>query len=109
MGSLCKLSFKHQNGHEYNVAVSPLAADWDLRGFRGYDVTQQPPVQWLTKDELAEVQSLALFQKFCSKCAKRILHYAKMDPEEVAKKVGKPKRLTADDVAKTQHVMRKTA
>lgn len=66
-------------------------------------------MQWLTKEELAEIQQLSIFQKFCSKCAKRILHYAKMDPEEVAKKVGKPKRLTPEDVAKLQKIMRTTA
>lgn len=39
MGNLCKLVFKHSNGHEYKITLSPLVKDWDLRGFRGLDAT----------------------------------------------------------------------
>lgn len=55
------------------------------------------------------MHELSLFKKFCKKCAARILHYARLDPEEVARKIGKQYRLSADDIAKTQRIMRKTA
>ena len=33
------MRFKYANGHEYGVTASPVADNYDLRGFRSYDIT----------------------------------------------------------------------
>lgn len=104
---LCRARFKHGE-HVYGLSLSTLGDDYDKRGFRGYDLTEQPPIQWLSKDENAQFMKLSIVDKFLRKCISRITEYVSMDPEDVVKEIGKPDEVTAKDVAKTQSCIRRT-
>lgn len=67
---LCRMRFKHGE-HMYGISLSPVNGDdteYANRGFRGYDLTLQPPIQWLSKEENSQVMGLSLVDKFIKHC-----------------------------------------
>lgn len=104
---LCRLRFKH-GAHVYGMSLSTLGEDYDSRGFRGYDLTQQPPVQWLSKEENMSFIQLNIVEKFLRKCVEKITTFVDMDPEEVYKKINAPDKISVKDIAETQSKIRKT-
>lgn len=105
---LCRMRFSYSNGHEYGVTISPIGENYANRGFRSYDLTEQPPLQWLSKEENADLMKLSLFNKFIRFCIKRIQKYVEMDPNEIYKKINNPEKIEVKDIVKTQTVIRKT-
>lgn len=105
---LCRMRFKYSNGHEYGITASPVEDNYKNRGFRSYDITAQPPLQYLSKDENADMMKLSLFGKFIKHCVNRMQKYVDMDPNEVFEKINNPEKITVEDIVKTQTVIRKT-
>lgn len=98
---LCRMRFEYSNGHEYGVTISPIAENYENRGFRSYDLTEQPPLQWLSKQENADLMALSLFNKFIRYCINRIHKYVEMDPNEIYEKINNPEKITVDEIVKT--------
>lgn len=71
-------------------------------------MTEQPPLQWLSKEENADLMKLSLFNKFIHFCIKRIQQYVEMDPNEIYKKINNPEKIEVADIVKTQSIIRKT-
>lgn len=105
---LCRMRFKYDNGHEYGCSISAIGKDYEHRGFRSYDLTEQPPLQWLSKDENADLMKLSIFNKFISKCIQRIRQYVEMPTEEIFDKINNKEKITINDINKTKVVLKKT-
>ena len=105
---LCRMRFKYSNMHEYGVSISVVGQDYELRGFRGYDITAQPPLQYLSVQENDDLMKLSLFNKFVRYCIKRISKYVNMDPEEIYAKINNPEKITVEEIEKTQRMIRNT-
>lgn len=105
---LCRMRLEYANDHQYTMSINVVSKLYNHRGFKVCDVTQQPPVQWLTKDETLDFMKLSIVDKFTRFCANRIHEYANMDPKEVFNKISAPDKITVDDIAKTQSMIRKT-
>lgn len=102
----CKMQFKH-NGRTYMVALTKLVDEqFDNRGFRGADVEWRPPFAWLSPEEVQQCLQLSIVQKFIHGCKKRVKKYLDMTPEEVHAQIDKPERVTVDEIAKTQRIIR---
>lgn len=102
------MRFKYSNMHEYGVSISVVGQDYELRGFRGYDITAQPPLQYLSVQENDDLMKLSLFNKFVRYCIKRISKYVNMDPEEIYAKINNPEKITVEEIEKTQRMIRNT-
>jgi septum formation topological specificity factor MinE len=105
---LCRMRFLYSNQHEYGISLSVVGKDYELRGFRSYDLTAQPSLQYLSIQENDDMMKLSLFNKFIRHCISRISKYVSIDPEEVYAKIGKPDKITVDEIAKTQKMIRLT-
>lgn len=105
---LCRMRLEYANDHQYTMSINVIGKLYQHRGFKVCDITQQPPVQWLTKDETLDFMKLSIVDKFTRFCANRIHEYANMDPEEVFKKINAPDKITVDEISKTQSMIRKT-
>lgn len=98
---LCRMRFGYSNGHEYGITISPIGENYANRGFRSYDLTEQPPLQWLSKEENADLMKLSLFNKFIHFCINRIQKYVEMDPNEIYEKINNPEKIEVADIVKT--------
>lgn len=105
---ICRMRFSYSNGHEYGISLGCVGEDYNLRGFRSYDLTQQPPLAWLSKDENDDLMNLSLFNKFVRFCAKRIQHYIDMPTEEIYAKINNPDKISIEDIDQTKMYVRKT-
>lgn len=105
---LCRMRLEFANDHQYTMSINVIGKLYKHRGFKVCDITQQPPVQWLTMDETHDFMKLSIVDKFTRFCANRIHEYANMDPEEVFKKIDAPEKITVEDIRKTQLMIRKT-
>lgn len=104
---LCRMRFKHGN-YMYGLSLSTLGDDYDTRGFRAYNLTLEPKLQWLTKEETMEVMQLAIVNKFLKHCVEKISKFVEMKPEDVLKQINNPEKLTLKDIIKTQTCIRRT-
>lgn len=100
---LCRMRFKYINGHEYGISLSTIGNQYEHRGFRSYDLTAQPPLQWLSKEENSDLMGLSIFNKFIRHCIEKIQKYISMDPEEIYRNINNPEKLTVDDIKETQY------
>lgn len=105
---ICRLRFKHTNGKEYGMSLSCIGEMYEHRGFRGYDLTTQPTLQWLSKDEMQDFIKLSIVQKFISHCAKRIQEALDIDTDEIYEKINNPDKITKVEIEKTKEMVRKT-
>lgn len=69
---LCRMKFRYDNKHWYGLSLPVFDSDYNMRGFKSYDLTAQPILQWLTKDENVDLMNLSLVSKFIKFCGKRI-------------------------------------
>lgn len=104
---LCRMRFKHGQ-NIYGLSLSTLEKDYDLRGFRGYDLTTQPPVQWLTKEENESLIKLSIVNKFIKHCIEKISKFLEKTPEQVFDDINRPDAITVEEIAKTMSNIRKT-
>lgn len=104
---LCRMRFKHGQ-NIYGLSLSTLGKDYDLRGFRGYDLTTQPPVQWLTKEENQSLIKLSIVNKFIKHCINKISNALEKTPEEIYEKINNPDMITVDEIRNTMSNIRKT-
>lgn len=105
---LCRMKFMYKNNHEYGISLSVIGDDYKNRGFRSYDLTEQPPLQWLSKDENEDLMKLSLFDKFIRHCIEKIQKYVNLDPEEIYAKINNPEKITVDEIRLTQQKIRNT-
>ncbi len=105
---ICRLRFKHTNGKEYGMSLSCIGDMYQHRGFRGYDLTTQPTLQWLSKDEMEDFIKLSVVQKFISHCVKKIQHALDIDTDEIYEKINNPEKITKVEIEKTKEMVRKT-
>lgn len=105
---LVRLRFEYSNGHTYGISLSTIGEDYHNRGFRSYDLTEKPILQWLTKEENEDIMTLSAVNKFINYCVKRISKYVAMDPEEVMANINNPDQLTIDEIKTTQLKIKKT-
>ena len=105
---LCRMRFKYKNDHEYTLTLSTVGEDYKNRGFRGIDITEQPPVQWLSKVENEDVMKLSLVNKFIRHCIKKIETHLALDPEEIYSKINNPDKITVEEIRNTQSKIRNT-
>jgi hypothetical protein len=105
---LCRMRFKYSNGHEYGISLSVIEKDYENRGFKSYDLTAKPILQWLTKEENIDLMKLSAISKFVRFCANRIQKYVDMDPKDVYEKINNPDNITIEEITNTQSKIRKT-
>ena len=105
---LCRLRFKHTNGKEYGMSLSCIGDMYEHRGFRGYDLTTQPTLQWLSKEEMEDFIKLSVVQKFINHCVKKITDALELDTDEIYKKINNPDKITKVEIEKTKDTVRKT-
>jgi len=98
---LCRMRFKYSNGHEYGLSLSVIGDDYKNRGFRSYDLTEQPPLQWLSKNENEDLLKLSLVSKFLKHCIQKIEKHLALDPEEVYANINNPDKITVDEIRNT--------
>ena len=98
---LCRMRFKYKNDHEYTLTLSTVGEDYKNRGFRGIDITEQPPVQWLSKVENEDVMKLSLVNKFIRHCIKKIETHLALDPVEIYSKINNPDKITVEEIRNT--------
>lgn len=105
---LCRIRFDYANGHTYGASVSAIGDDYDHRGFRSYDLTEQPPLQWLSKNENADLMKLSIFNKFIKHCIDRIEKYVSIPTEEIYAKINNKDKITTEEIEATKNVIKKT-
>ncbi len=105
---ICRLRFRHTNGKEYGMSLSCIGEMYEHRGFRGYDLTTQPTLQWLSKDEMADFIKLTVVQKFINHCIKKIQNALEIDTNEIYDKINNPDKITKVDIDKTKQMVRNT-
>lgn len=105
---LCRMRFKYINDHEYGISLSCIGDQYEHRGFRSYDLTAQPPLQWLSKEENDDLMNLSIFNRFIRHCREKIQKYATMDPQQIYDQIDKKDRITIEEIQETQYKVLKT-
>ena len=105
---LCRMRFEYSNQHKYGITLSVVGEGYKYRGFKSYDLTAKPILQWLTKEENTDLMKLSVVDKFIKFCSERITKYAYMDPNEVYEKINNPDNITVDEIVSTQVKIKKT-
>jgi hypothetical protein len=105
---LCRMrwSMGTVNSHVYGLTISPMADLDENRGFRSYDLTAQPPLQYLTPEETDMIMDLTIVRKFLQNATRRIEKYLAYSDEEIYKKVNKPDKCTIEDIRKTKRAIK---
>jgi len=98
---LCKLCIKYKNDHEYTMTLSVVGEDYKNRGFRVIDITEQPPVQWLSKNENEDFIKLSIVDKFIRHCIEKIGKYVAIDPEEIYANINNPEKISVEEIRNT--------
>ena len=104
---LCRIRFKHGK-ITYGISLSAINDDYKNRGFKAYDITTLPHLQWLSKEETHDIMKLSIVDKFIRHCIKKIEDALKLDPEDIYKNINNPEKITVDEIKKTMSVVRKT-
>ena len=104
---LCRIRFKHGD-YTYGFSLSPVKDDYKNRGFKGYNLTLDPKLQWLTKEENEQVIKLSIVNKFIQHCIKQISEALEHSPEEIYKNINNPNKITIEEITLTQNIIRKT-
>ena len=99
------IKFFH-NEYEYGLSLAPLEDDDKNRGFRSYNLTILPHLQWCTPIETKEMLNLSLIQKINRAAVKRIKHYIDLSDEEIYKQINNPEHVSIEDIQKTKKVLR---
>ena len=105
---ICRLRFRHTNGKEYGMSLSCIGDMYEHRGFRMYDVTTQPPLQWLSKEESEDFIKLSIVNKFIQHCIQQITKALELDTDEIYAKINNPEKITKVEIEKTKEMVRKT-
>ena len=105
---LCRMrwSMGTTNPHVYGLSLSPLEKVDEHRGFRAYDLTAQPILQYLTPEETDMIMDLTIVKKFLKHIASRINRFLDIPDEEVFNKINRPDKCTIDDIRKTKRVIK---
>ncbi len=105
---LCRMrwSMGTVNSHVYGLTISPMEELNTNRGFRSYDLTAQPPLQYLTPEETDMIMDLSIVRKFLQNATKRIEKYLNYDDEEIFKRINKPDKCSIEDIRKTKRAIR---
>jgi hypothetical protein len=105
---LCRMrwSMGTVNSHVYGLTISPMKESSEHRGFRSYDLTAQPPLQYLTPEETDMIMDLSIVRKFLQNSIKRIEKYLNYDDEEIYNKINNPEKCTIEDIRKTKRAIR---
>lgn len=104
---LCRIRFKHGK-YVYGFSLSTVKDGYKNRGFRGYNLILEPKLQWLTKEENEQVIKLSIVNKFIQHCIKQISEALEHKPEEIYEKINNPEKITVEEIALTQNIVRKT-
>lgn len=104
---LCRIRFKHGD-YFYGLSLSPVKDNYKNRGFRGYNLTLEPKLQWLTKEETEQVMKLSIVNKFINQCIAKIENALSHKPEEIYEKINNKNKITIEEIATTQTIIRKT-
>lgn len=104
---LCRIRFKHGE-YFYGLSLSPVKDDYKNRGFKGYNLTLEPKLQWLTKEENEQVMKLSIVDKFIKQCISKIEDALSHKPEEIYEKINNKDKITIEEIAATQNIIRKT-
>ena len=104
---LCRIRFKHGK-ITYGISLAAINDDYKNRGFKAYDITTLPHLQWLSKEETHDIMKLSIVDKFIRHCVKKIEDALKLDPEDIYKNINNPEKITVDEIKKTMSVVRKT-
>ena len=94
------------NAHVYGLTISPMPEQNENRGFRAYDLTAQPPLQYLTPEETRMIMDLTIVRKFLNNVNERISKYLNIPDEEIYQIVNKPEKCTIEDIRKTKQAIR---
>jgi hypothetical protein len=105
---LVRLRFEYINNHVYGISLSTIGEDYKNRGFRAYDLTAKPILQWLTKDENKSIIKLSSVNKFLNFCINRITKYVTMDPEKILENINNPEMISLEEIKNTQDKISKT-
>lgn len=104
---LCRMRFAMSNpDHVYGISISPLPDANENRGFRAYDLTAQPPLQYLTPEETAMIMDLTIVRKFLKNARERIERYLSEPDEEIYRKINNPSKCTLDDIRQTKKAIK---
>jgi hypothetical protein len=104
---LCRMRFAMSNpDHVYGISLSPLPTQNKNRGFRAYDLTAQPPLQYLTPEETDMIMDLSIVRKFLKNAKLRIEKYLDEPDEEIYKKINNPTKCTLDDIRQTKKAIK---
>lgn len=102
----CKLIFKY-NGTRYAVSIPLYNENFDNRGFRAYDIDWEPPLAWLSMQEVELIPKLSVFRKFIKHCQQRIKKFIEIDSEEIYKKINRPDKIEVVEINRTKNVIKK--
>ena len=107
---LMRMRFRHQGkgDYVYGISLSPFAEDDENRGFRAYNLTLEPKLQYLTPEETRQMMDLSIVQKFFRNALKRLSYFMSIPDEKIVELVDAPDRVQIDEVRKTKHVIKNT-
>lgn len=107
---LMRMRFRHQ-GHGdyvYGLSLSPFAQNDENRGFRAYNLTLEPKLQYLTPEETQQMMDLSIVQKFLRNALKRLSYFMSIPDEKLVKLIDAPDRVQEDEIRKTKRVIKNT-
>ena len=107
---LLRMRFRHQGqgDYVYGLSLSPFAENDPNRGFRAYNLTLEPKLQYLTPEETQQMMDLSIVQKFLRNAMKRLNYFMSIPDEKIVELIGSPDRVQEDEVRKTKHVIKNT-
>ena len=107
---LLRMRFRHQGqgDYVYGLSLSPFAENDENRGFRAYNLTLEPKLQYLTPEETRQMMVLSIVKKFLRNALKRLNYFMSIPDEKLVKLINAPDRVQEDEIRKTKHVIKNT-
>lgn len=104
---LCRMRFQH-NSYLYGLSLSPFCEDDDNRGFRSYNLSLDPKLQYCTPIETIGILQLSQVQRFTRRCLKILNKYMSMTDEEIFEQINNPEKCTINEIRETKKVIKNT-
>lgn len=99
----CRFQYK---GEVIGVSIGPLKDNDENRGFRAFNLSLRPLLQYLTPGETEDILKLSLVKRFLKESIRRISNILKIPDEEILKNMNNPDKCSLEQIRKTKHVIR---
>lgn len=95
-----------QNKDVIGLSLSPFMEDDKNRGFKSYNLSLRPILQYLTPQETEDILHLSVVRKFLKTALQRMITILDVPDEDILKNLNNPEKCTIDDIRKTKHVIK---